>query len=167
MEFVNETDYDWCALRALNRAAIRLNRRWRSLLLRAMGVLCGLVLLRGAWASGGGAGLLYGLLGALMLVWALFLNGIRAWLVGRFMMKGAARHTARFTDEGYVIANQRGEQSFDYASVQALCEDGRYFFLMLSRQQGNLFDKEGFHTGTADQFRVFLERKTGQTMKKL
>ena len=76
-------------------------------------------------------------------------------------------HTARFTDEGYVIANQRGEQSFDYSSVQALCEDGRYFFLMLSRQQGNLFDKQGFHTGTADQFRAFLERKTGQTMKKL
>ena len=74
---------------------------------------------------------------------------------------------ARFTDEGYVIANQRGEQSFDYSSVQALCEDGRYFFLMLSRQQGNLFDKQGFHTGTADQFRAFLERKTGQTMKKL
>ena len=144
MEFVNETDYDWRALRALNRAAIRLDRRWRSLLLRAMGVLCGLILLRGAWTSGGGAGLLYGLLGALMLVWA-----------------------ARFTDEGYVIANQRGEQSFDYSSVQALCEDGRYFFLMLSRQQGNLFDKQGFHTGTADQFRAFLERKTGQTMKKL
>ena len=37
MEFVNETDYDWRALRALNRAAIRLDRRWRSLLLRAMG----------------------------------------------------------------------------------------------------------------------------------
>ena len=167
MEFVNETDYDWRALRALNRAAIRLDRRWRSLLLRAMGVLCGLILLRGAWTSGGGAGLLYGLLGALMLVWALFLNEIRAWLVGRFVMKGVARHTARFTDEGYVIANQRGEQSFDYSSVQALCEDGRYFFLMLSRQQGNLFDKQGFHTGTAYQFRAFLERKTGQTMKKL
>ena len=45
MEFVNETDYDWRALRALNRAAIRLDRRWRSLLLRAMGVLCGLILL--------------------------------------------------------------------------------------------------------------------------
>ena len=129
--------------------------------------ICGLILLRGAWTSGGGAGLLYGLLGALMLVWALFLNEIRAWLVGRFVMKGVARHTARFTDEGYVIANQRGEQSFDYSSVQALCEDGRYFFLMLSRQQGNLFDKQGFHTGTADQFRAFLERKTGQTMKKL
>ena len=43
----------------------------------------------------------------------------------------------------------------------------KYFFLMLSRQQGNLFDKQGFHTGTADQFRAFLERKTGQTMKKL
>ena len=129
--------------------------------------ICGLILLRGAWTSGGGAGLLYGLLGALMLVWALFLNEIRAWLVGRFVMKGIARHTARFTDEGYVIANQRGEQSFDYSSVQALCEDGRYFFLMLSRQQGNLFDKQGFHTGTADQFRAFLERKTGQTMKKL
>ena len=56
MEFVNETDYDWRALRALNRAAIRLDRRWRSLLLRAMGVLCGLILLRGAWTSGGGAG---------------------------------------------------------------------------------------------------------------
>ena len=129
--------------------------------------ICGLILLRGAWTSGGGAGLLYGLLGALMLVWALFLNEIRAWLVGRFVMKGVARHTARFTDEGYDIANQRGEQSFDYSSVQALCEDGRYFFLMLSRQQGNLFDKQGFHTGTADQFRAFLERKTGQTMKKL
>ena len=120
MEFVNETDYDWRALRALNRAAIRLDRRWRSLLLRAMGVLCGLILLRGAWTSGGGAGLLYGLLGALMLVWALFLNEIRAWLGGRFVMKGGARHTARFTDEGYVIANQRGEQSFDYYSVQAM-----------------------------------------------
>ena len=94
MEFVNETDYDWRALRALNRAAIRLDRRWRSLLLRAMGVLCGLILLRGAWTSGGGAGLLYGLLGALMLVWALFLNEIRAWLVGRFVMKGVARHTS-------------------------------------------------------------------------
>lgn len=56
-----------------------------------MGVLCGLILLRGAWTSGGGAGLLYGLLGALMLVWALFLNEIRAWLVGRFVMKGVAR----------------------------------------------------------------------------
>ena len=56
MEFVNETDYDWRALRALNRAAIRLDRRWRSLLLRAMGVLCGLILLRGAWTSGGVAG---------------------------------------------------------------------------------------------------------------
>ena len=114
----------------------------------------------------GDVGLIFKL-GALMLVWVLFLNEIRAWLVGRFVMKGVARHTARFTDEGYVIANQRGEQSFDYSSVQALCEDGRYFFLMLSRQQGNLFDKQGFHTGTADQFRAFLERKTGQTMKKL
>ena len=33
--------------------------------------ICGLILLRGAWTSGGGAGLLYGLLGALMLVLAI------------------------------------------------------------------------------------------------
>mgnify|MGYP006939838273 CR=1 FL=1 len=29
MEFVNETDYDWRALRALNRAAIRLRSEER------------------------------------------------------------------------------------------------------------------------------------------
>ena len=128
MEFVNETDYDWRALRALNRAAIRLDRRWRSLLLRAMGVLCGLILLRGAWTSGGGAGLLYGLLGALMLVWALFLNEIRAWLVGRFVMKGVARHTARFTDEGSRPCVRTGATSSSCsAASRATCSTSRAF----------------------------------------
>lgn len=84
MEFVNETDYDWRALRALNRRPSAWTGAGRSLLLRAMGVLCGLILLRGGLdLREEGRASCMGCWGALMLVWALFLNEIRAWLVGR------------------------------------------------------------------------------------
>ena len=98
-------------------------------------------------------------MGGGLLLWVLFLNHIRAWIVIRLVLKGEQLHRAAFDEEGCTIRSGGDEVRLSYAQVAAFYEDQRYFFLMLNRHQGYALEKQGFRSGQPDAFRTFLELK--------
>ena len=51
---------------------------------------------------------------------------------------------------------------WQYDKVQAVCETGEYFILLLDSRHGQVYAKEGFTRGTPMAFRDFISRKTGK-----
>ena len=102
MEFINETRCNERTVLAMNRASIRATHRWSSLSLRLLGGACGVFLLRAAARLGFPSlgGISAGLMGGGLLLWVLFLNHIRAWIVIRLVLKGEQLHRAAFDEEG-------------------------------------------------------------------
>jgi len=98
-------------------------------------------------------------MGGGLLLWVLFLNHIRAWIVIRLVLKGEQLHRAAFDEEGCTIRSGGDEVCLSYDQVAAFYEDQRYFFLMLNRHRGYALEKQGFRSGQPDAFRAFLERK--------
>ena len=101
MEFINETRCNERTVLAMNRASIRATHWWSSLLLRLLGGACGVFLLRTAARLGFPSlgGISAGLMGGGLLLWVLFLNHIRAWIVIRLVLKGEQLHRAAFDEE--------------------------------------------------------------------
>ena len=134
MEFINETRCNERTVLAMNRASIRATHWWSSLLLRLLGGACGVFLLRTAARLGFPSlgGISAGLMGGGLLLWVLFLNHIRAWIVIRLVLKGEQLHRAAFDEEGCTIRSGGDEVRLSYDQVAAFYEDQRYFFLMLT-----------------------------------
>lgn len=169
MEFINETRCDQRTVRAMNRASIRASHRWSSLALRLLGGAGGVCLLGTAARLGLSSlgGISAGLAGCVLLVWVLFLNYIRAWIVIHLVLKGEQLHRAVFDEEGCAFQGGGDEVHLSYDKVAAFYEDRNYFFLMLNRNQGYALEKQGFRSGGPNAFRAFLERKADRRVQRV
>ena len=51
--------------------------------------------------------------------------------------------------------------------IKAVCETKEYFALLQSRNHGHIYDKNGFSWGTPEEFRAFIQQKTGLKIQKV
>lgn len=54
---------------------------------------------------------------------------------------------------------------YGYEVLQGLYEDGEYYFLFVNPKVGYLLRKRDFTVGTAEDFRAFLEARTGKSVQ--
>lgn len=74
---------------------------------------------------------------------------------------------ATFQDSGYVCRTQSGENWYSYGSIQAAAETEDFFFLLLDRRHGQIYDKKGLSWGTPEEFRALIQKKTGLKIQKI
>ena len=159
-EYVVRTTVDRRAMTALARAARKTLRRRRSRLVHTFGMAVTavmLVLALGNWMIGDRTWWLNLALALLMLV--VTVNGLAGL---RQVQPGSREVTAEFTGEHYVHQTGTAVSLWQYDKVQAVCETGEYFILLLDSRHGQVYAKEGFTRGTPMAFRDFISRKTGK-----
>lgn len=70
-------------------------------------------------------------------------------------------------DSSYVVRTQAAESWYPYRQIEAICETEEYFALLLGRNHGQIYDKKGFTWGKPDEFREFIQKKTGLKIQKI
>lgn len=167
MKITNETVYDWGAYVAMNRMVTRATHRGQSIALRVLFAALALLLLFAArFQFTGILQVLLALLGAVILLWTLFLNQLRAFLMVKLIMKGVKVFTNTFDQEGWTVAGVGGgEQRMSYDDIASILEGDRYFILLEDSRRGYILDKRTFASGGLERFRSLIQSKTKKTIQ--
>lgn len=169
------TTYDLPTLYTLSKIGAAVKSRWKSLAWRLVGlVIAAYMLFMGTLSlfSLSGMeifGVIYLLCGAAAGIWSLFLYRIRAWYVRRFFMNGTQKQTFLFDEEGFEIAVEGAEKRIrdEYGEVLRLVETGDYFLLFLEKNVAHILPKGTLTGGTPEEFRKFLEEKSGRAAEEM
>lgn len=66
-----------------------------------------------------------------------------------------------FKEDGYVHRTRSGESWRPYNQIKYISESEDYFALFQDKTHGQIYDKRGFTWGSSEEFREFIQRKTG------
>ncbi len=72
-----------------------------------------------------------------------------------------------FNREYYGSEDSTGVHKTAYTAIKNICESDTVFAIMIGRRQGFVLDKKRFVRGTPEQFRAFIEKKTGLSVQTL
>lgn len=173
MDFTFETVYNQKAMAAMARAlrkTIRKKKSRRSHLFGWIVVVLGLLLILPL----GGREFTFGLKSAvtLLAVLAIFVvllweDQINGYFARKRMLPGTGTASAVFHDEGYHTVTEIGETDWHYDKVAQIAETDDYFVFLFNISHAQLYDKSSIAGGTADEFRRFIEEKTGKAVERI
>ncbi len=103
----------------------------------------------------------------ILLLALLFEDQINGWIAWKRRLPGTENCTTRFGETVYCNVLESGKGEFSYDRVLRLVETRDYFVMILSKNHGQLYAKSGLSGGTVDEFRAFLQEKTGQPVQKI
>lgn len=167
MQFENCTVYDKQALLTLNRLEGKGPQKWSILAQRLVVALVGVGILpygvmRMRRGQNGGIALL---VGVLCLALAVFHDHVNTWMTKRGMTRGEETNEFLFEDNFFFEKNRVGKMSHRYAEICALYHYRGYFFLVTDKKHTVMLKKSGFLEQSPEQFRAFIEEKTGKKME--
>lgn len=168
--FEVETIYDketLIAFQTLIDNTIRAKRknfkRWLALALGIIGLVLGIM-----WVSIGQAvpAVSAFIMAAAFLAVAIFFQ--KYSMLGKKHEVNQDVHNIRYTfaKDGYTTHDKYGYHKSPYTAIKYICESDYCYALMLDKRRGFVLKKKGFIKGTAEEFRHFIEGKTGlKTMR--
>lgn len=166
MNFTIETEYDQRSLAAMSRAIRKTVRKGRNLAAHILGfvaILFGMLMFviggRGIGAVMSSMATWFALL--LILVMLFFEDRVNAYFAGRHMMSGMEHATTTFSDDGFTVKTSIAESDWHYEKIKTIAELPDFFVFIYSKRHAQVYDKNHISGGTADEFRSFIEEKTG------
>ena len=167
-EFQIHSAYDHKALKTMARVLRKTMRRKRNIALRVFGwfAVTLFALSEIALAAIGAFSWDFGnvivvLAVVIMLTTLLFEDDLNAWIAALSLIPGTREADTRFTPDCYTVVTQAAETRWNYERIQAIGETQDSFVFMLSKRHTQQFPKAGMTSGTPDEFRDFLTKKTG------
>lgn len=169
MEFSCRTVYTRRTLAAMSKALRKTTRRQSSRWTRVLGwiiiAVCLLSVLDGQqspWVRWVDAGVI------VMLLAVQFGEDLLSAVISkRQAMPGMEESRTVFLEECYESRITGLTSQWQYSRVLALAELGDYIVVVLGKNHAQAFDKAGLEGGTVEEFRRFLEEKTGKTIRKI
>lgn len=83
------------------------------------------------------------------------------------MLPGNKHASSVFGSDGYRTVTEAGETQWHYDRIAALAETDKYFVIVLGENHGQLYDKSSLSGGSTDDFRKFIEEKTGMAVQRI
>ena len=168
MEFVFVTDYDLRGLAAMARGLRKTVRKRHSRRTRIFGAI---VLLLGLLLSWPGEtidarNILTWAVLAIMVLVMIFEDRINGFFSRKRMIPGTEHARSVFTEENFRSETEVGTTEWKYDKVTAMAETKEHFVFLYGKNHAQIHDKRTLTGGTVDQFRTFLEEKTGKTVTK-
>lgn len=169
MEFIIETVYDDSAMKALAkglRKTLRAKRSKRSRILATVVVILGTFLI---WSQKTLD--IRAVMTALAMLAIIFVllreDDINGKIAKKRGLPGLDSAVTTFGEENYHSVTALGETTFGYDRILALAETENHFLLLYSPSHGQVYSKKNLTGGTQQEFRIFLETRTGLTMQKI
>lgn len=167
---INQTSIDKKAMVALAKMTRKTVRRGRSSPVRTFAWCVAVVELGLAalflW-TGAGGWLTNLLMAAIMLACILGEDTVNGLVGLRQVLPDSREVNATFQEDHYVHRTRGAETWWNYRQIKAIGEDKDYFALVLDKNHGQIYAKEGFDWGSPDEFREFIQRKTGLKIRKV
>ena len=153
----------------MSKAIRKTTRKWVSILTRVFSwiiiVACLLSVLDGQqslWVRGVDAGVI-----VMLLAVQFGEDTLSAIISKRRTIPGMEECTTVFHQDCYESRITGLTSQWQYSRILALVESGDYIVVILGKNHAQAFDKAGLEGGTAEQFRRFLEERTGKTIRKI
>ena len=166
--FQIHSNYDHKALKTMSRVLRKTVRRKRSMVIRAVVWLLAVLyafLLVLLVLSGGFPNVLEILVELIFLAELLFEDDLNAWIAARNLLPGTKEADTRFGPSEYVVTTQATETRMRYENIGVVGETKDSFVFVIGKRHCQLFPKSGLQSGTPDEFRAFIEEKTGLTAR--
>ena len=170
MEFYFETYYDHAALTAMSRALRKIMRRRKNLIARIFAIA---VFLFGVYVSSPLSGkefstspsaLLSYMALLLLLTSVLCEDMINGFMAQKRYVDRAENIEAIFQDDHYEIRSDDGITSWQYHGIPHLAETKYFFVFVFNANHAQAFDKDGLSGATVEEFREFIQEKTGMNI---
>lgn len=161
--FVNKTNYDVNALRALNELAEKTVRKEKSKRTRSLCYLAGLVCLVGG-------GTLYqsqSTIGSLLLLYGVLLLWVgiswKNWQLRSTksqLKRGMHICVYEFDDEEIICNTEAVVNRYSYTQVEAVAANKDYYAIFFDQNNGLIIDRKGFTEGDDMFFKSFIGQHT-------
>ena len=168
MKFTFETDYNQKAMTTMARALRKTIRRKRSRrahifgwIVVVLGLLLSLPLGEREFVIGFKPVITW--LAVLVILVVLILEDhINGYIARKRILPGTEKATAVFHEDGFHSTTEIGETDWHYDKVGFIAETAEYFVFMFSISHAQVYDKQRLSGGTVEEFRTFIEDKTGK-----
>lgn len=173
MEFKFETLYDQKAMAAMARALRKTVRKKKSRRSHFFGwFVVALALFLAFFAGDEGFVLdlrtvITFLAAGAMVVALVFEDGLNGYFAGKRALPGTNKAVSVFSEGGYSSATEIGKTEWTYDKIIALAETDEYFVFIFSSSHAQLYDKRTISGGTTEEFRAFIEEKTGKKVERV
>lgn len=106
-------------------------------------------------------------LAAIMLACILGEDTVNGRMSLRQILPDSREVNTTFKEDYYVHRTKAAETWWNYRQISAIGEDKDYFALVLDKGHGQIYSKKGFEWGNPDEFREFIQRRTGLKIQKV
>lgn len=163
--FSFKTEYDMTTFTAMAKAFRRTVRKKQSIRSRILGAA---VVMIGIIAS-----LLWRpnpltvLAIALIIFVFIFEDRLNGFLAKKRMLPGMERVCSEFYEDRYISATDIETTEWHYDKIKYIAEDSAFFIFFFSKSHAQVYDKGHMDGGTAEDFRAFIQEKTGLVLFKI
>ncbi len=167
MEFTFETEYNAKALAAMAkglRKTIRKKHSRRSHIFGWIVTVLGILLVIADFALDFRT-VITSLAILMIFLVLLFEDRINGWVAKKRLLPGTEKATAVFTEEEFVSTTEVGTTQWRYDKILLLGETADYFVFIFSMSHAQVYDKRSITGGTAEEFRGFIEERTGKKVQ--
>ncbi len=170
MKFTFTTKYDSKTMTALAKGLRKTTRSKRAKRSRTAGIVIGLLGIWLIWQNGFVLNLnnvITAVAVLLLLTPSLWEDRLNAYVGKKRMLSGLSSSVTTFGEENYTSVTEIGESSFNYDKVTELAELEDYFVFLFDKNYGQVYDKRHMEGGSVEDFRAFIQEKTGKIIKKI
>ncbi len=101
----------------------------------------------------------------LLLSALLFQDRINGMIARRNTLGGTKEYRSVFGDESYTVVTAVATSTLRYELIDALAESQDHMVLLMKKRYAQPLDKRAITGGTVEEFRSFLEEKTGKKFR--
>lgn len=173
MEFRNETTYNQKAVTAMAKALRKTIRKKRSKRSHIFGWIVVILALLLSFVPGEeGFQITFKTIVTWMVTVILFLvliceDWLNGYIARRRLLPGTEKVTARFDEEGYYSESEFGKSEWKYEKIQRIAELKGYFVFIFNMSHAQVYSKKRLTGGSVEEFRGFIEAKTGKSVEQI
>lgn len=171
MEYTFETVYNQKAVSAMVRTLRKTLRKKRSRRTHIWGWIVLILAFFLAWPVEDGVvvigfrNIVTWLAMLVILVVMLFEDHINAYIARARMLNGTEKSVVTFGSEHFSSTLDIGKSEWNYERILAIAETADYFVFLFDMNHGQVYAKSSLTGGTVDQFRDFIETRTGMPVE--
>ena len=97
----------------------------------------------------------------------LFQDRFNGMIARKNALAGTKEYHVAFGEDSYTVVTAATTSTFRYELIDALAESQDYIILLMKKRYAQPLDKRTLTGGTVEEFKRFLEEKTGKTFRRV
>ena len=97
----------------------------------------------------------------------LFQDRFNGMIARKNTLAGTKEYHVAFGEDSYTVVTAVTTSTFHYELIDALAESQDYIILLMKKRYAQPLDKRTLTGGTVEEFKRFLEEKTGKTFRRV